>query len=102
MAMPGKPAPSGAEGQLNVVAPFAEAVAPHEDAPTDGDDRVDVPVGSQEHGPNSPTHGAAGGLDVKFTDVAPDLFTPDSTSTGMHKGHPSFGGRVFNADGGIS
>lgn len=49
------------------------------------------PVGQQEQGPNSPTHGAAGGLDVQFTDVAPDLFTPASTSTGMTTSHPAFG-----------
>lgn len=95
MAMPGKPsAPMGAEGQLNVPGPIVEAAEPFDAPPEDGDDRVAVPVGSQQHGPNSPTHGAAGGLDVTFTDVAPDLFKPSSTSTAMHTGHPAFGGAI--------
>jgi hypothetical protein len=99
MKMPGAPAPMGAEGQINVPGAIIEAAEPHDAPPEDGDDRVDVPVGQQEHGPNSPTHGTAGGLDVTFTDVAPDLFTPASTSTGMTTGHPAFG-RAVAADRG--
>ena len=93
MAMPGAPkAPMGAEGQLSVPSPLEAHESPTLGAEA-GDDGVAAPVGAQEHGPNSPTHGAAGGLDVNFTEVAPDLFTPASTSTGMTTSHPAFGGR---------
>ena len=95
MAMPGKPnAPMGAEGQINVAGAFVEPAEPHDAPPEDGDDRVDVPVGSQQHGPNSPTHGAAGGLEVDWASVAPLRFEPDSTSTGMTFAHPAHGNPI--------
>lgn len=94
MLMPGKPAaPTGAEGQINVQTAFEAAESPG-DGPESGDDRPTVPVGSQEHGPDAPAHGAAGGLDVNFTEVAPDLFEPTSTSTSMTTSHPAFGGAL--------
>lgn len=96
MAMPGKPAaPMGAEGQINVPGSFIEPAEPHDAPPEDGDDRVDVPVGQQQQGPNSPTHGAAGGFDVNFTEVAPDLFTPSQTTTGLSlEHHPAAGNPI--------
>lgn len=93
MALPGKPAaPMGAEGQINVTGPFVEPAEPHDAPPEDGDDRVDVPVGAQVHGPNSPTHGAAGGLTVDWGEVAPVTFVPSSTTTGMTEDHAAIGG----------
>lgn len=77
MAMPGKPAPMGAEGQINVPSPW-EARESVGDRTESGDDRVSVTVGAQQHGPNAPAHGAAGGIDVDFASVAPPSFEPDS------------------------
>jgi hypothetical protein len=91
--LPGKPAaPMGAEGQINVD-PAMEAAEPHGEPPEDGDDRVNVPVGTVDYGPVSPGHGAAGGINVDFEAVAPLRFTPSSTTTGMTESHPAIGGR---------
>jgi hypothetical protein len=88
--IPGATVRTGAAGQIDVSAPFEahEAANMGVEAP---DDRPSVPVGGQEQGPPSPAHGAAGGVDVVFTSVAPDLFTPTSTTTGMTEHHPAFG-----------
>lgn len=95
MAMPGKPAaPMGAEGQINVDGPIIESQEPRGSLVEDGDDRVPVKVGAQEQGPNSPTHGAAGGLDVDFASVAPIRFPPEPSSSTREQvlsvdlGHP--------------
>lgn len=92
MEMPGKPPPDGGSGQINVAGPIFEAAEPHDEKAEDGDDRVDVTVGAQQHGPNSPTHGAAGGLEVDFASVAPLKFQPSSTTTGMTTDHAALGG----------
>ena len=92
MTMPGGPsAPMGAEGQIDVPGPIIEPAEPLADRAEDGDDRIPIPVGQQEHGPESPAHGAAGGHDVDFNSVAPDLHTDTTTTTGMTTGHPAFG-----------
>jgi hypothetical protein len=82
---------AGADGQINVAASFETPEQPGAMI-EGGDDRVAVPVGSQQHGPNSPTHGAAGGYDVNFQAVAPAKFTPSSGETGMTTSHPALGG----------
>lgn len=81
MAMPGIPAPQGGDGQINVASPFEANETGGCWPPEQGDDRPVVPVGSQQHGPSSPTHGASGGIEVDYGSVAPVKFHRRSQGT---------------------
>jgi hypothetical protein len=99
MKMPGAPAPMGADGQINVPGPIIEPADGSMTGSSPATTVLPIPVGSQDHGPASPAHGAAGGHDVDFSSVAPDLHTDTSTSTGMTESHPALGGRNATALG---
>lgn len=66
---------AGAEGQVDFN-PGLESEEPTGQVDNEQDDRPTVPASGQQHGPASPSHGAAGGSDIDFWTKGASASTP--------------------------
>lgn len=84
----------GAEGQIDVPNPMEASEPPAGMAGDVGfeDDRLNVPEGAQQHGPVSPSHGAAGGHDIPFNTQGAPPSTPGPRPEGTALKNPALGG----------